>query len=98
MDHLYNLVPEASEVLDLVVDVAESSQYLVRAVPSITELLDLTGLELWWLVEPHLPAHIKGDVGVLVGSLGCILLMAALDVLGGQLVAYLYLLQQRPGI
>jgi len=60
--------------------------------PSIAELLDLTGLELWWPVEPHLLAHIKRDVGVLVSSLGCVLLMAALNVLGGQLMAYLHLL------
>ena len=85
-------MPEAGEVLDLVVDVAESSQYLIQAVPSITKLLDLTGLELWWPVEPHLLAHIKEDVCVLVGSLGCVLLMAVLDVLGGQLVGYLHLL------
>ena len=83
---------EASEVLDLVGDVAEVLQYLIWAVPSIDELLDLTGLELWWLVEPHLLAHIKGDVGILVSSLGCILLMAVLDVLGSQLMAYLHLI------
>ena len=85
-------MPEAGKVLDLVVDVAESSQYLIQAVPLITELLDLTRLELWWPVEPHLLVHIKGDVGVLVSLLGCVLLMAALDVLGGQLVRYLHLL------
>ena len=81
-------MPEAGEVLDLIVDITKFLQYHIQVVPSITKLLDLTRLELWWPVEPHLLAHIKRDVGVLVSSLGCVLLVAALDVLGSQLMEY----------
>ena len=60
--------------------------------PSITELLDLTRLELQWPVELHLLADVKGDVSVLVSSLACVLLVVVLDILGSQLIADLYLL------
>ena len=85
-------MPEAGEVLDLIVDVTKFLQYLIQAMPSITKLLDLTRFELWWPVKPHLLAHLKRDVGVLVNLLGCVLLMVVLDVLGSQLIAYLCLL------